>query len=125
MKTAREINNYKPKWAVREIENKARKFKELYGKQPVIGILGLAYKPDIDDLRESPSIEITRVLADKNYSILVAEPHIEKMEGFNLQTVEHVLSNADIIVILVAHSIFRNIRYPKGKMIINFTGKKV
>jgi UDP-N-acetyl-D-mannosaminuronic acid dehydrogenase len=114
--TARQVNQSKPKYVVARIQARARRIHE-----PTIACFGLAYKADIDDLRESPALEITRALAGSQTGrVLAVEPHIESLPKELLEAgVEHVgteqaLAEADILVGLVAHRAFRKL--PAGAL---------
>lgn len=121
IRQAREINEYKPLWVVEQIESYAQKF-----KAPTIGCLGLAYKPNIDDLRESPALDIVRKLYEKlpEAKVVACEPHVEQVEGIELCSLEQVLNEADIIVGLVAHSRFQSIARARldGKILLDICG---
>ncbi len=121
IRRAREINEYKPKWVVEQVISYAQKF-----KSPVIGCLGLAYKPNIDDLRESPALDIVRQLHNDlpDASIMACEPHVQSVEGIPLHSLEDVLNKADIIVGLVSHSRFRSIARARldGKVLLDICG---
>jgi UDP-N-acetyl-D-mannosaminuronic acid dehydrogenase len=121
IRQAREINEYKPKWVVNQVMSYAKKF-----KKPTIGCLGLSYKPNIDDLRESPALDIVRQLHKKlpDAKIMACEPHVQEIEGIPLYSLESVLSEADIIVGLVAHSRFQSIARARldGKILLDICG---
>ncbi len=112
IRTAREVNDSKPHFVVHKIQERADRF-----KSPVIACLGLAFKADIDDLRESPAVEIVHDLATKRVGRLLAvEPYIKKLPasltGFdNLQLADlnGALAAADIIVVLVNHREFNRV----------------
>jgi UDP-N-acetyl-D-mannosaminuronic acid dehydrogenase len=95
-------------------------------KTPVIACMGLAYKPDIDDLRESPALAVTRALKKNlpDAEILACEPNLESFDEFPLASLDEVLQRADIIVGLVAHRPFRNLAriHLEGKMVIDTCG---
>ena len=113
--TAREVNDYKPKWVVEKIEQDVTKLGDL-GRKPKVALLGLAFKPDIDDLRESPAIEIAKLIADKSqYDLLLVEPNVDvlpkKLEKAGVLTaVEDALKLADVVAILVGHKEFKEIK---------------
>lgn len=106
IRTAREVNDRKPEWVIERVRNKAAKF-----KKPVIGCLGLAFKADVDDLRESPAVEIVeRLIDEKIGDVLVCEPMISSHPLYDLCTLDHVLKHSDILVLLVDHKPFRKIK---------------
>ncbi|HHL32725.1 MAG TPA: nucleotide sugar dehydrogenase, partial [Desulfobulbaceae bacterium] len=110
VQTARKINDSKPNWVVDRITDKAKRFKD-----PVIGCLGLAYKPDIDDLRESPALSIARRLtAMKIGKVIVCEPNVTAVDGLDLLPLDTLLDKADILVALVGHRQFK--RIPMGRL---------
>ena len=120
IRTAREVNDSKPHWVVQKVKDAAERF-----KHPVIGVLGLAYKQDIDDLRESPAVEIARLLQkEKVGDLLVCEPNVKSHSDFSLKPVDEVVHRADIIVLLVPHRSFKDIdrELLKPKVIIDTCG---
>ena len=112
IRTAREVNDSKPHYVIGKIQAAAERF-----KTPVIACLGLAFKADIDDLRESPALEIVKHLASTMKSeLLVAEPYIEELPhslagygNVKLVTVEDALAKADIVAVLVNHQPFSQV----------------
>lgn len=106
IRTAREVNDYKPHWVVDKVRTKAERF-----KHPVIGCLGLAFKANIDDLRESPSLEIVRELIRLEIGLVMAcEPNVnESFQEFTLYSLDDVLREADILLVLVDHAEFKEI----------------
>jgi UDP-N-acetyl-D-mannosaminuronic acid dehydrogenase len=106
IKTAREINTYKTEWVIEKIKNFALEFEKKHKIQPKVACMGLAFKPDIDDLRESPALYITRRLIGENLDILAVEPNIDNFDEFKIYNWEEALKEADIIVYLVAHKEF-------------------
>lgn len=103
IRAAREVNDSKPKWVIDKVLAKAQKF-----KRPTIACLGLAFKADVDDLRESPAIEIVRELKHLNVGdLLVCEPHIKGSEEFELVSMKDAVERADIVLILVDHKPFK------------------
>lgn len=106
IRTARGVNDTKPNWIVERILRRASRF-----KKPTIACLGLAYKPDIDDLRESPAVEIvTHLMQRTDVEVRVVEPNLESHPKFQLSELNAAVEAADIIVILVAHQQFRLLR---------------
>tara|TARA_R110002049_G_scaffold239433_2_gene412630 strand:+ start:866 stop:2074 length:1209 start_codon:yes stop_codon:yes gene_type:complete len=120
IRTAREVNDSKPDWVISKIKEKAERF-----KKPVIACLGLAFKADIDDLRESPSVEIVKKLSALNIAdIVVCEPNIKSHPTFKLLDLETAVEKADIIVVLVDHTPFKVLSASKlsEKIVIDTRG---
>lgn len=107
VRLAREINDSKPEWVIEKVKQAAK----ATGKErPVVACLGLAFKPNIDDLRESPALLITERLAhDKVGEIIAVEPNISEQTvslarlGVALVSLEEAMNKADVIVLLVDH----------------------
>lgn len=116
--TARCVNDFKPEWVLTRIDNALSKIIQGGVKQPSqvrVALLGLAFKPNIDDLRESPAMRIAEQLnSRKECALLLVEPNIEQLpsslDGHQLLALEDAISAADIVVILVAHNEFSGIR---------------
>jgi UDP-N-acetyl-D-mannosaminuronic acid dehydrogenase len=120
---AREINNYKAFWCVEKIRNAQLQFKLDRGYDPKIAIMGLAFKPNIDDLRESPAMYIASKLTQSCQSdFLIVEPNIKNHEVFKITDCEIAFDMADMVVYLVAHKEFKNLPYSDEKLIIDFCG---
>ena len=109
IKTAREVNTYKTEWVIEKIKNAALQFENENGKKPKIACMGLAFKPDIDDLRESPALYITRRLISDGLDILAVEPNIENFKEFEIVDYKTAIEEADIITFLVAHKEFKSL----------------
>ncbi len=112
---AREINNYKAFWCVEKIENEVLKFEIKHNRKPKISLCGLTFKPNIDDIRESPAIyiaqKITRV-HPKNLLFFV-EPNIKNHSAFKITNLEKAEKESDILFVLVAHDEFKKINKTK------------
>ncbi|MEK9570529.1 MAG: nucleotide sugar dehydrogenase, partial [Paracoccaceae bacterium] len=106
IRSAREVNNYKTDWVIDKIKVVvADRFTET-GKMPKIACLGLAFKHDIDDLREAPALHIALSLQTVGYEVLAVEPNIESHDGLSLVTIDEALDQADIFIVLVKHRQF-------------------
>lgn len=121
---AREINNYKAFWCAEKVEEAVLSFEKKYCARPTVAMMGMAFKPDIDDLRESPArYVIGKVMQNCTHAnILVVEPHVEEHPGLTLTNYEKAYRKADIVVFLVAHSVFKTLPYDDGKVVLDFCG---
>jgi UDP-N-acetyl-D-mannosaminuronic acid dehydrogenase len=121
IRTAREVNDHKPHWVLDKVRAKAERF-----KAPVIGCLGLAFKANVDDLRESPAMEITRALIESGIGrVMACEPKVNGgFREFSLHMLDEVLREADILLILVDHDEFKGIEREllKEKVVIDTRG---
>jgi UDP-N-acetyl-D-mannosaminuronic acid dehydrogenase len=107
IKTAREVNTYKTEWAIEKIKNEALKFENENGRKAKVACMGLAFKPDIDALRESPALYITRRLIADGFEVLAVEPNIAEHSEFEVVDYKDALEKADVVTFLVAHKQFK------------------
>ena len=121
---AREINNYKSFWCAEKVQNEMLKFELIHHRQPIVAMMGLAFKPNIDDLRESPAKYITTKVSQScnNADILVVEPNVSEHKVFKLADYAEAYEKADIVVFLVAHKEFKTLPYRDDKVILDFCG---
>lgn len=126
IRTAREVNDHKPHAVIEKVKAAAKKF-----ANPAIACLGLSFKADIDDLRESPSVEIVQRLQESKLGVLyVAEPHIDALpsnltgEGVIFTDAKEAVAKAEIVLLLVNHQAFSGISIAalNGKVIIDTRG---
>ena len=124
--TAREVNNYKSFWCAEKIQNEKLQFELKHGRKPKTALMGLAFKPNIDDLRESPAKYIAqKVLQNSNNEEhFIVEPNIESHSVYKLTDYKYASENADIIVFLVAHDAFKESLISSDKIILDFCGIK-
>tara|TARA_R110000764_G_scaffold233136_1_gene325858 strand:+ start:1892 stop:3106 length:1215 start_codon:yes stop_codon:yes gene_type:complete len=122
--TAREINNYKSFWCAEKVQTAKLKFELEHGRKPSIAIMGLAFKPNIDDLRESPAKYIAQKVLQNanNEQYYIVEPNIESHTVFKLTDYQEAAENADIIVYLVAHKEFKDLQLSEDKVVLDFCG---
>ncbi|MDA0317072.1 MAG: UDP-N-acetyl-D-mannosamine dehydrogenase [Bacteroidetes bacterium] len=122
--TAREINNYKPFWCAEKIQNAKLEFQIKHGRKPSIALMGLAFKPNIDDLRESPAKYIAQKVLQNanNEEHYIVEPNINTHSIFKLTNYQEAAEKADIIVFLVAHDEFKTLNIPEDKIVLDFCG---
>ncbi len=126
IRQARLINDAKPGFVCTKVRERAAEL-----KHPVIACLGLSYKKDVDDLRESPAVEIVRRLAEEKVGeLLVVEPHIAALPaelsglGLELQDFDHAISRANLVLLLVDHQAFLQVDRDtlKDKFVIDTRG---
>jgi UDP-N-acetyl-D-mannosaminuronic acid dehydrogenase len=124
--TARTVNDSKPQYVVDKIKAAAIGF-----DAPKVACLGLTFKADIDDLRESPALQIVEMLVKESMQLLLVEPYITSLpngligsDNASLVSLEEALQRADIIVGLVDHKCFKRINPEilKGKTVIDARG---
>jgi len=122
--TAREINNYKAFWCAEKVKNAMLKFELDKHRKPVVAMMGLAFKPNIDDLRESPAKYIvTKVMQSfNNAEILVVEPNVKEHNIFKLTDYKEAYERADIVAFLTAHDPFKTLPWRDDKVILDFCG---
>ena len=101
---ARERNENKPHFVADKVVSSLAKVTD------TVGVLGLSYKPDVDDLRESPSIELCHILQDKGVNVIACEPFAKdsEVQGIPNVSFEEILQKADYLVITLGHTLFKN-----------------
>ena len=122
IRTAREVNTYKTEWVIEKIKNEVHKWKlknyqsqstinhqPSTNREPKVAIMGLSFKPNIDDLRESPALYITKRLISDGLDVLAVEPNIDNFKDFEIINYKKALEEADIVTFLVAHKEFKNL----------------
>lgn len=116
MKAVRGVNDAKPQWVVEKVTAVAK-------PGAIVACLGLAYKPDVDDLRESPSITVVEELVKAGFEVRVVEPHLESWT-MPLWGLEEAVAGADVVVTLVGHTAFRGLDRAAlvGKAIVDSVG---
>lgn len=121
---AREVNNYKSLWCAEKVKNAMLTFEKEHNRKPVVAMMGLAFKPNIDDLRESPAKQIvSRVMQGcNNADFLIVEPNIQSHKVFKLTNYKEAYDKADIVVFLTAHKEFLELEYDKNKITLDFCG---
>lgn len=125
IKTSREINESMPDCVVEKVE---KAIKQAGIKEPIIACLGITYKADVDDLRESPALKIVGKLKDKGYSLRVCDPYVKDCIGLDLFALEEAINGADCVVLLVNHKNFKKLnpaqllKEMRGNIIIDTRG---
>ena len=121
---ARATNNYKAQWCAEKVKNAMLQFELANGRKPMVAMMGLAFKPNIDDLRESPAKRITAEVMQSfsDADIMVVEPNITDHKVFKLTDFRHAYEAADVVVFLTAHDEFKTLKWRDDKIILDFCG---
>ncbi|EIJ39486.1 nucleotide sugar dehydrogenase [Galbibacter orientalis DSM 19592] len=121
---AREINNYKSFWCAEKVQTAKLEFELKNGRKPNIALMGLAFKPNIDDLRESPAKYIAQKVLQNanNEEYFIVEPNITEHKVFKLTDYKEAVEKADIVVFLVAHNEFKELKLAEGKVVLDLCG---
>jgi UDP-N-acetyl-D-mannosaminuronic acid dehydrogenase len=123
IKRARETNDYKADWCANRVLEACERFIQKTDREPVVACMGLAFKPDIDDLRESPAKYIaSRIISEAQADVLLVEPNIRTHKTFKLTQYQDAYRNADIIVWLVRHKEFMTMPVDTTKIELDFCG---
>ena len=123
IRNAREINNYKKEWVIEKIKSTALQFELDNKKKPTIALMGMAFKPDIDDLRESPALQVADTLLDeRKFDLLLVEPNLEESNEYDLTDYKAINGKVDIVAYLVAHKEFRG--FTTDTIELDFCGVK-
>lgn len=123
IKRVRETNDYKSDWCANKVLEACQDFENKHDREPIVACMGLAFKPDIDDLRESPAKYIaSRVISESRADILVVEPNVKEHKSFNLVDYRKAYDEADIVVWLVRHKEFLTLAQDSQKLELDFCG---
>src|SRR5690625_5131967 len=121
---AREINNYKAFWCAQQIRSAINDHRLNQDKAPTVALMGLAFKPNIDDLRQSPAVYITqRILQEADdETFLIVEPNVSDHPVYKLTELDKAISKADIVAFLVAHDEFKDLKLGREQIVLDFCG---
>lgn len=123
IKRARETNDYKADWCANKVMEACQQFVEKNDREPVVACMGLAFKPNIDDLRESPAKYIaSRIVSESRAEVLIVEPNVHTHSSFHLTDYKEAYRKADIVVWLVRHTPFVELPREEGKLELDFCG---
>ena len=121
IRTAREVNNAKISWVETKIQDVAKQFFDENCRNPTICCLGLTFKPNVDDIRESPAKKIVENLISFGLKLMICEPNLKNIQNINLDSLDDVVCKSDIIVFLVAHDEFKKLNL-ENEFIMDFCG---
>lgn len=107
---ARSVNDDKTVWSINKIKTATIVKQNLLKRAPLVACLGLSFKPNIDDFRESPAVRIVESLIDQGINVIVVDPYLQQHPKYNIKTIKYALKNADILVFLVKHQEFEEIK---------------
>ena len=121
---AREINNYKSFWVAEQIIKYRHAFQLEHGRPPAIALMGLAFKPNIDDLRESPAKYIVQKVLQESHDEVyyIVEPNINDHQVFKITDYKEAVEKADIVALLVAHNEFKNLEFRVDQIVLDYCG---
>ena len=126
IKYSRDINNQKPLWCLNKIEETISEYFVRNNEYPNVALMGLTFKPDVDDIRESPSLLIAKKMINhkKINSLFLVDPNLKTSKDLDITDIETAIKKSQIIVFLVAHKEFNKLRLT-DKIILNFCNSKI
>ena len=119
--TARKVNHQKTNWVLNKIQEKGESLKNEIGRVPNVALMGITFKANVSDTRNSPALEIIKALSKTSLNIMPYDPFVNHSEFFSIYSIEDINKYADLIVYLVPHEDFKNFKF-EGKNIIDFCG---
>src|SRR5690606_22489854 len=116
--------NYKAFWCAEKIRNAIRDFEVKEGKAPSVALMGLAFKPNIDDLRQSPAVYITqKVLQEAGEAdYFIVEPNTHEHAYYKITNMDEAVEKYDIVAFFMAHNEFKTLDVPVGMVVLDFCG---
>ena len=121
IQASRKVNNYKMKWVFEKIINTLKSIKKELGRKPIVGCYGITFKPDVDDLRGSPAINIIKKLMDEDIEVLINEPNLKEHSTLKLYSIDEIIEKCDLNVFLVKHKEYKYLNLSNLK-ILDFCG---
>ncbi len=123
LKISREIDKKKTDYCLNCIVDKIEKFEHEYSRNPVVAFMGLSYKPNVGDIRNSSAMAIVDKIARYNIcDMILVEPYVDGFVGHTYDSIVLAIKESDIVVYLVAHKDFRYVYDYAGKILIDFVG---
>lgn len=122
---ARNVNDYKTEWVIAQISEQLKQLHLTLKRKPKVACFGLAFKPDIDDLRESPALLVAEKVSQMDCDLLVVEPNIDYHDSFTLSEPLKGYDSADLLIFLVKHRQFIDLvkrTNPSGKTVLDYCG---
>ena len=106
MRAARVVNKRKTEWTAVQVEALIDRFEAEEGRSPNVALLGISYKPDTEDFRESPGLEVSLILNQRRQQIFIVDPYVSKFSKLDMLSLQTAIETCDIFVILVPHKQF-------------------
>lgn len=131
IQAARSVNNLKPQWVIQKIDEAVAQLKITTGNTPTIACLGITFKANVDDIRESPALDVVLTLAEQNLGqLLVVEPNLQELplnlvnKSVQSATLDQACNDADLVVLLVDHKEFKKPVFNSNKeqTVLDFKG---
>ena len=126
MRVARELNDCQPEWVVKRVSSMVSSFCEANGRTPWVACLGLTYKADIDDLRDSPAVKIVQLLINQGLHVKCVEPNLAEHHSFDLVSLEEAIVKSDLMLVLVNHKQFKGLKArlasASSPLVVDFCG---
>lgn len=107
IQSSRQVNDAKPQYVIEVIEERVAQFRLKHNRNPILTCLGLAFKPNVADLRQSPALHIFEQLVINGHSVLPCEPNLDSHPTLTLRDYSYCIAKSDIVIILVAHDEFK------------------
>ena len=117
IQTSRKVNDGKSSWSINKIVSKYNEIKKDLKRNPRVGCFGITFKPNVDDLRESPALKITNSLKEMGIEVNVCEPNLNECSDFNLINKNVLIKTSDLLIFLVGHKEFENLDLGKREYI--------
>lgn len=122
IRQARETNNFKTAWVIEKIIARKDQLRKQLNREPVLACMGLTYKSDIDDVRESPAMGVYKKLLEANCTVIAVEPHVKSTDKLRLTDAAQAMQKADLLIYLVAHKVFKSLPKDKEQETLDFCG---
>tara|TARA_B100000963_G_C22634447_1_gene676769 strand:+ start:4037 stop:5167 length:1131 start_codon:yes stop_codon:yes gene_type:complete len=118
---ARQVNENKTYWVINKIKEREKIIRRYLGRDPTIACMGATFKANVDDIRNSPSLTIIKELIKSQINVITCDPYVNKLENIRFFSIEDIVNEADIFVLLVAHDKFKHLDF-REKEILDFCG---
>ena len=123
IQTARKVNKEKTNWVYEQISNEIKVLENSLGRKAKIGCFGISFKPDVDDIRESPALEIINKLLKKNLDVMINDPNINSHDKLKIHSIENIIKKCDLNIFLVRHKAYLAIKL-NSLRVLDFCGIK-